>query len=124
MRVVLDIISGDKKTNDFMHYCDMFESFKQLGEHQCLVVTGEPDLENLTMNTKRALEEGGQNVVFVSIRQIDEALTNDYEQYIKPGTASISDGKKWGMFKGCLEQLGYEVETNSMMQVEKVKLVC
>lgn len=123
MKVIIDVIHGDRKQNDFMHYCDVFENSKQLGKYESFVVEGEPDLENLTINIKKSLEAAGESVVFVSIRQVGPTLTNDYERYIMPGVSTISNGHKWGMFHKMLKDLGYEAETNQYMRVEKVKLV-
>lgn len=125
VKVILDVIAGDGMRNKFMHYADMFEDSKQLGEYQQMTVSGKPemDINNISRNMKDALEKVGMNVVFVSVRQVGPTLTNDYERYIKPGTSSISNGHKWGMFHELLKQLGYEVETNERMQVISAKLV-
>lgn len=124
MKIILDIIHGDKAQNEFMHHCDVFENSKQLGNHEeiCFSVEDGIDLDNLTTNLKDAYEKSGRNVVFVSVRQVGLTLTNDYERYIMPNVSTISSGKKWGMFKDGLDKMGYEVETNERMQVTKVKL--
>lgn len=124
MKVKVDIIHGDKQKNEFMHACDMYEPSKQLGEYEQVVVEGSEDmnLEELTTNIKNAYDQSGRSVVFVSVRQVGPTLTNDYDRYIMPNISAITSGKKWGLFKSVLEQIGYEVETNEHMQVESVKL--
>ena len=122
MNVIIDAIYGSKVKNDFMHACDMFENFKQLGEYGQFKVSGKPDMKKLIINFKESLEKCGINVVFLSIRQVGLKLTNKYDNYIKPGTASITDGNNWGMFHSVLKDLGYEVKTDDRMRVTSAKL--
>ena len=124
MKVILDIIHGNKTQNEFMHHCDVFENSKQLGKHEELCVSGKDgiDIDNLTTNLKDAYEKSGRNVVFVSVKQVGSTLTNDYERYIMPNVSTISSGKKWGMFKDGLERMGYEVETDEHMRVTGVTI--
>lgn len=125
MKIIVDIIYGDKAQNEFMHHCDVFESSKQLGRYEQIEISGEEgvDIDNITTNLKHAYEQFGRNVIFVSVRQVGPTLTNDYERYIMPNVSTISSGKKWGLFKDGLERMGYKVETNERMQVTKANLV-
>lgn len=119
--IILDVIHGDAKKNNFMHWADMFESGKQLGKHEQYVITGTPDLKKVALIFKDALEKSGRNVSFVGIRSINNKQPKSPEAYFRPDTQSISDGHNWGLFKNLLEGLGYEVETSQYMHVTSVK---
>lgn len=124
MKIKIDIIYGDAKHNHMMHAFDVFENSKQLATHDALIVEAKEGvkLHELTTNIKNSFEASGQNVIFVSIRQVGPTMTNDYDRYIKPGVSSLSNGHKWGLFKNNLESLGYKVETDKHMRVTDVEL--
>lgn len=122
MKVYVDIIHGDKKVDQFMHACDVFEAFKVLGEHNSLEVEGDGiDLDNLCENIKNSYEKSGRIVSFVAIKRVGATYTNEYKNYIRPGTAAISTGHQWGMLHKILSGLGYKVETDSQMRVISAK---
>jgi hypothetical protein len=119
MKIRLDVISSDKRINDFMHAADVFEQGKQLGKYECMEVTGTAEINifNLINVLKNALENCDKNVVFIGIRSIDDLIFNFPAPYIMKDVQSISDGSKWGLFRDQLIRLGYEVETDQFMRV-------
>lgn len=120
--IILDVICGDKFTNDFMHYADVFEPGKQLGTYHNITIKGEGiKIADICSNMKKALEKVGQNVTFIGISSINGRKLLNPMGYIKPKVQTISDGKNWCLFKSILEQLGYEVTTSEQMHVEIVK---
>lgn len=120
-KIIIDVVHGDTKINAFMHAADVFESGKQLGEHQTIEVTGDPDLEKLSLNLKETFEKADRNVSFIGIRTVD-GVRVEPRPYIRPNTQSISDGHNFGLFKNLLESLGYQVETTQYMHVTSIKL--
>jgi len=132
MKILFDIFEGDDLQNKFMHYCDVFEEGKQLVEYcQAEMEFTENendkltlnDFNNLTVTLKTSYEHAGRNIVFVSIREVDDKKTNEYLPFIKEGVQTISTGHQWGMFHNMLEQIGYKVETNEHMAVTNAKLI-
>lgn len=119
--IILDVIHGDAKQNNFMHWADMFESGKQLGKLEQFVITGNPDLKKVALIFKDALEKADRNVSFIGIRSVNGKQPKSPEVYLRPGTQSISDGHNWGLLKGLLEGLGYEVKTTEHMHVTSVE---
>ena len=71
MEIVLDIIHGDSKINDFMHVADVFEESKQIGMHEQYKISGTPDIQKIVSIIKEGFEKSGRNVSFVAIRSID-----------------------------------------------------
>lgn len=121
MEVKLDACFGEKQINDIMHSVDMFEETKQLGTFHTLTITGKPNLNKLIDNTKIALEKSGKNVLFLSIRSVDEVSNHTIPPYICHNVSTITTGEKWYMFNQELTRLGYDVSTSSNMCVESVK---
>jgi len=119
-KIELDLFYGDDFKNRFMHAADVFEQGKQLAEYNQFVVTGTPDLNKLCDNMKNALEKTGKNVVLVAIRSINGKRVTP-RPYIKPNVQTISDGKKFGLFKDMLERIGYKVDVSECMQVINIK---
>ena len=124
MKIILDVIAGDKMRDKLMHSADLFEQGKILGEHNTFEVNGTKKIKinEVTTNVAKAFEEGGNLVVsFVGIRSIDGKPVKDAMVYLKPGVQSISDGHNWDIFKKLLNGLGYtKVETTEYMQVTSV----
>jgi|GEM_PF-2895942 len=124
-QVSFDIIQGDKKVNDFMHAADVFEKGKQLGEYQNMnfeiTGQGEPDWQEAVDKIfENSIEKF--NVLFVSIREINGKNPEKPYLKFKEGVQSVSDGKQWGLFSDCLNQLGYQCETNETMHVTSISL--
>ena len=119
MKIRLDVISSDKKINDFMHAADVFEQGKQLGMYECMEITGtaEVNIFKIVNVLKDALEKCNKNVVFIGIRSIDDLIFNFPGPYIMKDVQSISSGRKYGLFRDQLVGLGYEVETDEHMRV-------
>jgi hypothetical protein len=125
MKIIVEILYGDRKINQFMHSADIFEPGKQLvTNHENYTITGtDIKLPLLCENVAKAFEKGGdKNVVFVAIKSINDKRVKDAMPYFKPETQSISNGKTWGLFKDVLMQMGYEVETSQHMHVTNVKI--
>lgn len=124
MKIIIDAIVGEKKRNDFMHACDVFESFKHLGEYMCLKATASEGFvpSEFIEKVKKQFESGDVNVIFISIKSIDGTLNKDYPPYIKPGVSSISNGHQFGLFDNMLKSLGYTVETDQSRKVLSAKL--
>lgn len=123
--VSIDIIQGDKKINEFMHAVDVFEAGKQHGEYQNInfQITGrdEPNWQSVVNEIfEKSTEQF--NVLFVSIRKVDGKTPDESFVRFKEGVQTISDGKKWGLFSNCLNQLGYQCETNDTMHVTSISL--
>jgi len=123
--VSIDIIQGDKKINEFMHAADVFEKGKQLGEHQNMnfEITGK-DEPNWQEIVDKIFESSSKefNILFVSIREIDGKTPKESFVRFKEGVQSISNGKQWGLFSDCLNQLGYQCEVNDIMHVTSIFL--
>lgn len=125
MEIILDVISyGDRRQNEFMKACDVFEPGKFLGAYSQMKVAGDTvDIANLPTNISKAIEAAGGYALFVSVASIRSADDIDVEfpePYFKKGVQTISDGKSFGLFKDCLEQIGYKVETDQYMHVTNV----
>jgi hypothetical protein len=118
--IVLDVICGDKRINQFMHYGDVFESGKQYGEYAEITIEGEPNLDKLPENIRTSLEAVGQDVLFVSIATIDGIAPKKDYIFFKPGIQTISLGKKYSLFKDVLSVLGYNSITDKQMYVIKI----
>lgn len=126
MEIEIDFLGGNKQAkfmNEFMHCGDVFESGKQLAIHDRFTVMGNDcvNLEKLCERIANAYEQAGGYAVFVGIRSIDDkSVDNSYAWFMKD-VQSISMGKKWGLFKDILEQLGYKVETDEHMRVISIQ---
>jgi len=126
--IILDAIYGKKDINEFMHIADIFEPFKQLAEYKQLELSvnfNDSEIERAenTINIlKEALEESGMNVIFLSIRTIDN-IPVKMKNYINKNISVISTGKEFGMLHEILSALGYKVETNEQMQVIKAEII-
>lgn len=126
--VVLDMIGGtkfDKQREAFMHYADIFDPGKRLGKKSRLVLKTAiyPTPEQLDIiceNIKKAILSVDGYVLFIAVRHIDGLRLKDPRAIIEQGVQTISDGKKWGVFKDYLLQMGYLAETNEFMVVTKV----
>ena len=77
MKIVLDVLSYNANINELMHCADVFEEGKQLINHEQILITGSESMKvnELTENLKNAYENQKQNVVFISIRTIDNIGT-------------------------------------------------
>jgi len=119
--IILDVIHGNAKQNDFMHWADVFEAGKQLGELEQVLITGNPEMKQVCLILKEAYEKSGRNVSFIGVRSVNGKQPKTAETYFRPGTQSISNGHNWGLFKKLLEGLGYEAEVSDNMCVTSVK---
>jgi hypothetical protein len=113
-----------KFQNDFMHAGDVFEKGKQLAKFFQAEIKGDPNLDMVCENFKNAMDRAGGYSVFVAIRSVDGERCTEPRAYIMEGVQTISMEQNgslgWGLFKDMLETLGYTVETNEHMVVEKV----
>ena len=132
MKIAFDCFYGDKKLNQFMHACDVFETGKQLAQFKPFETTltleeGKETLSDEEIEKVYNLlwEQTGKeyNLVFLAIRSVDDVKTNRFKPFIKEGVQTLSDGKGWGMFNEMLERIGYDVEVSQFMQVTEAKLV-
>ena len=128
MKIILDVLAGDRQVNHLMHCADVFEDGKQLADYDQIEVDIALDIpkdmsaSEFQDKMKLAHEKSGKNVVFMSIIKLDGVPTNEYPPYIMEGVQTISSGKKWGLFKDVLENFGYEVEHTDRMIVTSAKL--
>ena len=124
MKILLDVMYGDKMMNEFMHHADVFEPSKQLAAHHQIELTGENiNLDKTCHVMFSALTSNDKNVVFVAIRSVDgiRYVHDDKETYyIMPGINSISNGHNWGLFKDHLLTLGYITKTDERMRVLEI----
>jgi hypothetical protein len=126
-KIIMDALYGDAKLNHLMHATDVFESFKQLATYRELtldVTFNDDEIERAQKtidHVVNALKSTNMNVVFVSIRTIDNTPVK-MNNYIMPNISVISSGNKWFMFNEFLNKIGYRVETNEHMQVLSAEL--
>lgn len=120
--IELDVIQGSKIQNDFLHAMAVFEEGKQLGEYEKITIKGNPDLNTLCENFKKAYELAGRNVVFVGINTVNGIRSKTPIAYIKPNIQTVSDGDTFWLLKEMLQLLGYKVKTNEHMQVLSVSV--
>ena len=135
IKLNIDIISAYRIQNEFMHFCDVFEKGKQLGEHERLnlIITYKKNMKvenrtskdyfnKLIIDLKNAFSKAGaKNIVFLNIISINNKTVDFLKPYILPDVQTISNGHQFVMFHQLLEQIGYEVKTNKYMAVTKVK---
>lgn len=127
INIDVDVIIGDKFTNDLMHGADMFETFKQLGEHHTLTINGTPkkelvgeDLDNALsgiLNNFKTSLESEYNLVFIAVRSVDDKRVKNPPVFIKPNVSLLSNGTKFGLLKDVLEFIGYTATTDENMRV-------
>jgi hypothetical protein len=121
-KIVMDALYADAHLNTLMHTSDIFESFNQLATYQQLtldVTFNDDEIERAQKtidHVVNAFKTANKNVVFVSIRTIDNVPVK-MNNYIMPNISVISSGNKWFMFHEFLTRIGYKVETNEHMQV-------
>jgi hypothetical protein len=126
--IVLDMIGGthhDKLVDQFMHMGDVFEKGKRFGTHCEIVITcsNDPTAEQLIMickQIKAAMESEKGYVLFIAVKSVNGKRIEDPQAIIEEGIQTISDGKKWGLFRDHLLVRGYQAETNEFMCVTKI----
>ncbi len=125
--ILLDIFCRNKIQqfmNRFLHAGDLFEAGKEFAFHKTIEITGDGNLDKLPEITKMALEQTGEEVIFIAIRSIDGKRCKNPRAIFKEGIQSIStiqkDKSGWGLFKTFLETLGYKVETDKHMRVTSI----
>lgn len=132
MTIIFDMFYGDKRLNEFMHAFDAFESGKQLATYHPFKIEITPKMgeegkvkENIPKIFDHLMENTAKeyNLVFLSIRSVDDVPTNEYPIYLKEGVQTISDGEKWGIFHKMLKRLGYDVKHSKRMEVTEAKLI-
>lgn len=127
--ILLDLFCRNEfsgKINLFMHYADTFETGKELVEFKQIIVTGDPNLDNLTNLIKETFEKVKYDVIFIAINSINGERCSNPRAIIKDGVQTLSmdqdgNGKlSWGLFKDILNQLGYYAKTDKHMHVKSV----
>lgn len=108
-KINLIAITGNKKIDEWMHSCDLFEDFKRLGiVHNITITHKEPlkkiNLKKLITNIKKAFEAADEIVTAIFIPGLKTGA------YINKDTLVISDGKKFIFLDELLPALGYQGE--------------
>lgn len=125
MEITFDVFSGNKLTNELMHSADIFDSSKQLATYRKIKFID--DKKALTLDKwlvlfKEILEKADENVIFLSIREIDGQPNNEFQPYILENINSLSTGHKFGVFEDMLDRIGYDVESDERRRVKSAKL--
>lgn len=121
--VAIDLFYGSntmKSQNLLMRSADVFELGKQLAVYERIVITGTMDIENIIETVKSAYEKAGGYVVFAAIYSINGTRSKRPRAYIKQNVQTISNGKKRGLLRDLLMQLGYSVKTDERQHVLSV----
>lgn len=117
------ILQGNKRTNEFMHSADMFETGKQLIDEEAtklMIEYADDDVSKFPAELAASLEEIGRNVVFVAIETVDGKRIPEPIVYIKPNVQTVSMGTKFALFEEVLSALGYKAKTDKRMNVLSV----
>lgn len=122
MKIILDAIFGDAKTDQLMHACDVFEPFKRIGKFNTIEIVAKKCIDTskqreLVSGVINALGAKGMAVSFIAIRSIDGKKVNQSAHYISPGVSVISDGKRAARLSDILSSRGYSVETDQHFNV-------
>jgi hypothetical protein len=114
------VISYDKRMNDFMVSCDVFEKGKVLGEIIEIVVNTNSEYsdEDAINKMRRAVEAGGHIVSFVALEH-SKAIP-----YFNPEVRVVSNGKEFFMLHEYIKsQYPYlDVETDNQYFITGIKL--
>ena len=101
--VTINLIAGDKRIDDFLHRCGVFESFRRLGTGMSCdyeMIVSEPDMDYL-MRFKDSLEKKG-GVVVTAVWFAD----NPEIHYVDWTVKITSNGQKWMLLGEYLSQFG------------------
>lgn len=101
--IVLIALTGDKRTDEFMHSMDMFESFKRYATEKVITlnVNATFNIAKVIISVKEAFEKAGENVVCVFIPG------DKISAFIDEDVKAVSDGKKFFLLDTYLKR--YEV---------------
>ena len=116
IKVVVDIISQDRKMNVLMRAFDVFEEAKKFGTPWAMEIKykpgSKPNYKKLLKNTQKAIEKMDHLVFFIGFRNVKDAPC-----FVATGINQISNGKTFMLFKDLLNMMGYEAETDQNMRV-------
>lgn len=143
IKINMTAIVGNKKQNDFMHFADVFERGKILGDILNFTITCEAKdvfdsefektLKSSCEFSRQSFEKSDCIVTYVGINNIsfdddqghNVILNRTILPYIRPGVQTISNGKEFGLFDNFLKQkhFGYIVQTSQYRHVLGVKFI-
>lgn len=100
--VTLNLIVGDKTTDDWMHKADMFESFKRYGDFISIEyeIQSEKTTQQFIDAMKKVFEEEGFVVTAIWDAKHPE------NHYVDWTVKCTSNGHKWTMLEDYLKQFG------------------